>query len=109
MYAEAEFPIGASIDGLVHAWLVDGLRPLNLNATFLKKILESAHLATERIIQFADGQTSDHLHLLIFIPVDIPSHGQSWGFFRVERKGNPPVENPNLDHAIVFYLYLEGF
>ena len=108
MYGEADFPIGTNIGDLVYAWLVDTLRPLNLNARFLEKILASAHLATERNIQYVDGQDSDHVHMLIFTPVDIPSHGQSWGFFRVEKKGDPPAENDTLDHAIAFYLYLEG-
>ena len=108
MVGEAEFPNGTTIGDLVHTWLVDTLRPLNLNARFLDKILASAHLATERNIQYADKQDSDPVHMLIFTPVDIPSHGQSWGFFRVEKEGDPPAENDNRHHAIAFYLYLEG-
>ena len=107
MFGEAEFPTGTTIDDLVHAWLVDTLRPLNLNARFLEKIVASAHHAVERNIQYADGQDSDHVHMLIFTPVDISSSEQSWGFFRVEKRGDPPVENETVDHAIVFYLYLE--
>jgi len=108
MVGEAEFPIGTTMDDLVHTWLVDTLQPHNLNARLLEKIIESAHLASERNIQYVDGQDSDHVHMLIFTPLDIPSHGQSWGFFRVEKRGDPPGENDPHDHAISFYLYLEG-
>jgi len=106
LLGEAEFSFGTITDDLVHSWLVDTLRPLNLNARFVDKILASARLASERNNPSADGQDSDHIHVLIFTPVHISSPGQSWGFFRVEKKGGPPAENDTFDHAIAFYLYL---
>ena len=107
LFGEIELPVGAVINDHISTWLVETLRPLALNEHFINKVLASAGLAlmddSLSVIEMRHG----HVHILIFIPEDSPSNGQSWGFFRVERKGDPQSAKPNY-HTIAFYLYREG-
>jgi hypothetical protein len=95
-------------DNLVSAWLANTLRPLNLKTSLIDKILTSAQLAAESTLQLPSSNRFKHIHLLIFTSAMHPSDGQNWGFFRIEKIGPLSEENQSPDHAIEFYLYLEG-
>jgi hypothetical protein len=92
----------------IKIWLVETLRPLNLKASFLDKILTSAQLSAENTLQSPAANRLKHIHLLLFTSAILPSEGQTWGFFRIEKIDHLVEENQLPDHAIEFYLYLEG-
>jgi len=84
-----------------HTWLVETLRPLDLNTRLVEKILASAQAA-------AEDRPAGHVHMLIYAPGEVPSGSGSWGFSRVEKRGDPQAADHNRVHAIAFYLYREG-
>lgn len=90
----------------VSEWLAVILDPLDLRADFLNKVLKSAQEVSARTIQ--NGMRFEHLHLLVFAPSTRSSNGQTWGFFRIEKVAAATAGNTNPDHAIEFYLYVEG-
>lgn len=108
LFGEIELPVGAAINDHIATWLVETLRPLDLNVHFINKVLASAELASVYDSLSTIEAGHGHLHIQIFIPEDSQSNGQSWGFFRVERKGDPQLAEPNHDHTVTFYLYREG-
>jgi len=104
---ELELPVGSNTDDTLNTRLTEILKPTNLPAEFLSRILKSAQDSTARILQIETMQRYEHIHLLIFIKNDQKSKGQAWGFFRVEKVDNSTATiAPN--HAIEFYLYPEG-
>ena len=92
----------------INIWLVETLRPLNLKASFLDKILTSAQLSAENTLQSPSATRFEHIHLLIFTSAMLSFDGETWGFFRIEKIDGLVEENQSPDHAIEFYLYLEG-
>ena len=106
---ELELTIGEEADGVISAWLTETLNPLNLHTDFLNKVLKSAQEAAERAMQSENRQLDfQHIHLLIFFPGTCASKEQTWGFFRIEKiEGAQQHKSPS-DHAIEFYLYLDG-
>ena len=108
LFGEIELPVGAAIKDHIYIWLVETLRPLDLNDRFINKILASAELAALYDPTAAVEMPHGHMHVRIYVPEDNAPTGQTWGFFRVEKKGSPQSSEPNQDHAIVFYLYREG-
>lgn len=108
LLGEMELPLSTPINNPVYAWLVETLRPLDLNHRFLNKIIASTQHALLHDFKTATEAGHSHVHLLIYTPEDNPSNGQSWGFFRVEKKGDWQSGRANMDHAVVFYLYQEG-
>lgn len=106
---ELELPVGLSADAAINAWLIEILRPLDLQAEFQHKILKSAQDAAARILQAGMvEQEMDHIHLLAFAPGEHSSKPRTWGFFRIEKIESVTAGKKFPDHAIEFYLYLEG-
>ena len=105
---ELELPIGAEANGIVSAWLTKVLNPINLHMDFLSKLTKSAEDAAIRAIMSERAQTEfEHIHLIIFAPVDRTSRGETWGFFRIEKVGSSSRRGKSFDHSIELYLYLE--
>lgn len=106
---ELELGIDEKNDDAVRAWIEETLGPLNPNADFLNRILRSAQEAVTRAA-ITDGATSqlEHLHLLIYTPIESTPTGKTWGFFRIEKVGIPTADTRAVDHSIEFYLYREG-
>ena len=102
MLGKLELPVGSRIEEAIHAWLSDVLHPLALQAQFLNQILQSAQDAAGRAMQSERAAEFRHLHFLVHAPKYPAPHKQTWGFFQIEKMGN------SHDHAIEFYLYLEG-
>jgi len=103
-----DLPIDANLEVTIYRWLTDILHPLNLHEEFLNKILKSAQAATVRVTQARTVIKSDHIHLMIFVLSNRGATKQNWGFFRVEKIENTAEANSAPDHAIEFYLYVEG-
>lgn len=98
---ELEVSLGADADAALRDWLAEILRPLDLPADFQNKVLNSAREAAARLTR-EETLTFDHIHLLILVPTERASKRGTWGFFRIEK-----IEAGG-DHAIEFYLYVEG-
>jgi hypothetical protein len=98
---ELELPAAAESDSAIQAWLANLLEPLRLHADFQNKILRSAQAAA-CLLHAQTEIKFEHIHLLILVPPNHASKRGTWGFFRIEKVGQGG------DHAIEFYLYLEG-
>jgi hypothetical protein len=105
---ELELAIESIAGDATHAWLTDVLHPLNLRADFLNKILDSAQQAIARAVQAESIIKSEHVHLIVFVPSGPMSLKRNWGFFRLEKIENTADGNVDPEHAIEFYLYVEG-
>ena len=106
---ELELTIDEEADGVISAWLTEILNPFCLHADFLKKVLKSAQDAAGRATQSENIHLDlEHSHLLVFLPGTGASKGQTWGFFRIEKFESATQDKNPSDHAIEFYLYLEG-
>ena len=103
---ELELIAEPNADRTVSEWLAVILGPLQLRADILNKILKSAKEVSARTTQ--DGTRFDHLHLLVLAPSTRSDRRQTWGFFRIERVISGEGDESPRDHAIEFYLYLEG-
>lgn len=105
---ELELALNPDTDHTVNKWLAVMLSPLGLRADFVNKILRSAQDAMTRLMQVNDSSRFEHLHVLVFVPLENASKGLNpWGFFRIE-KIDRTADNQNPDHTVEFYLYLEG-
>lgn len=106
---EIELRSDQDTDGAARAWITETLNPLNLHSNFLNKILKSAQEAVTRAMPYDSAtQEFEHLHLLVFAPLENNSTGKTWGFFRIDKIGKPTADKKPYDHSIEFYLYLEG-
>ncbi len=95
-------------ESTVETWLAETLSPLALEKRFITKVLISAQDGVARAMTSEPVLESKHLHLVVFVPQDYGSNGQSWGFFRIEKLEEAEPTEEKLDHTIEFYLYLEG-
>jgi len=105
---ELELTVNPDTDHTINKWLAATLSPLDLSADFLNKILTSAQDAAARAMQTKTVIKFPHTHLLVFVPEDRASKVQTWGFFRIEKIESAKAGESPPDHAIEFYLYLEG-
>lgn len=98
----------SDIERAVQAWLDKTLKPLALHTDLLERILRSACEAATRALQHNDPDTGlRHVHLLAFSSHRGEARRQTWGFFRIEKLGDM-LNMYSHNHAIEFYLYLEG-
>jgi hypothetical protein len=122
LFGEIELPAGSTNGHFIGAWLEETLRPLHLNNRLLNTIIASAAEAVDggSAEQTADDGTAalavgvpmetdfEPLQLRIYVFDDSLSSGKSWGFFRVEKKGDTLSPAGRRERAIAFYLYREG-
>ena len=95
-------------DSVISVWLNETLAPLNLPKDFLGKVLKSSRELVIRVVDTATITEPKHLHFSVFASTDRISHGQAWGFFRIEKLEDAIEGNGTPNHAIEFYLYPEG-
>ena len=106
---EIALSVDSGADVRIKRWLIKILAPLNLNANFLHKIIQSAQDAQ------IHAQKSDNIsvaHKTVYLAVFAQSRQavglQTWGFFRIEKGENTAKNSQNSAHRIELYLYLEG-
>ena len=104
---ELELPVAVSTDDAIYAWLEELLCPLALSSDFLTNVTHSAQESTLRVLKNY-ALEFEHLHLSILVPSLHKLIGKSWGFFHIERIENQKDDPAQQDHAIDFYLYMEG-
>lgn len=105
---DLELAFGSEADSAISSWLTEVLSPLDLQTDFLNKVLKSAQESAAHALQAEPVMALEHIHLLIFAPPDPRIKGLTWGFFRIEKVENALVDRDFPDHAIEFYLYVEG-
>lgn len=108
LFGEVKLLTSAAINDRMHTWLEETLRPLGLNDHFLSKLLASADLVVAQNTSSGSSPAQKQIHLLIYTPGGGLPHGQSWGFFWMEKKRDAKSDATNPNHAIEFYLYWEG-
>lgn len=102
------FPVDGSTDSTVDSWLMELLRPINLPTDFLNRVLASAHKSVVRALHSTIAMELRHIHLSIFVPREHEIKGRTWGYFHIERIEDQADSRVSNDHAIDFYLYMEG-
>lgn len=106
--SELELRVVDNAEHLVHAWLTECLKSLDLREDFMKRVLRSAQGAIRRSARSESGLQFESIHIILFIP---PTHGlggQAWGFFRVEKPGETVQDAVSPGQTIALYLYPEG-
>jgi len=106
LLGELTLSLSSDADLAITPWLRKLLEPLKMSTDFLNRVLESAQDSVMRILQPIATLTSNHVHLSIFVPNEPILERTTWGFFHIERIENRG--NTVDDHAIDFYLYIEG-
>jgi hypothetical protein len=96
----------ADADDAVHRWLISTFAPLDLPAGFIARVLRSAQDVVERALAPDTNAEAPPLHVIMFAPLQCQVPSPCWGFFRIEKIGQP---EPGIDagHVIELYLYLE--
>jgi hypothetical protein len=108
LVGELRLPVGSKNDDTIHNWMTEILGPLQLQRTVIDKVLQSAKETAARVVHFETATKFAHVHFLVFAPVNSASKGQTWGFFRIEKVEFAKSFKDLPDHAVEFYLYLEG-
>jgi hypothetical protein len=96
------------LDDAIHTWLTKIIDPLVLPSDFMNRILKSAQDASARVFQSEAEGTCDHIHLVIYGPLEQEAKPGTWGFLRVEKIENAAEEPWPAAHSIEFYLYKDG-
>jgi len=106
---ELELPDGSAVHDRLDTWLEEILSPLILHADMVNKIKISAQEAAERTTPL-EQQTGNlrSVHLLVLSPAGYASNGQTWGFFRIEKRDVARTDDEFQRYVIEFYLYLEN-
>lgn len=105
---ELELPIGSNAQNTLYAWLTEIIRPLNMQAELVNKIIASAQDAVARAVHAEILLKFEHIHLTVFVPSERKEKEQAWGFFRLEKIEDTKQKLTGGDHAIEFYLYGDG-
>lgn len=105
---ELELPDNVSTDDAARLWLTEILNNLDLSTEFFERFLKSAQASITRALG-ANGLTPFvYVHISILVPNKHNSVGRSWGYFQIERIGTKMNNVDIQEHAIDFYLYVEG-
>lgn len=92
----------------LNSWLTELLNPLDLSTDFMDRVLDSVQSSVMRIVQPDTALLFGHIHLSIYAPYERVPERKTWGFFHIERIENRDDSVNANDHAINFYLYVEG-
>jgi len=105
-----ELSASSGADSAINAWLTELLSPLSLSTDFLSRLTESVQGTVSRVLGPSVVSTTKHekVHLSIFAPPELILERKTWGFFHIERIENRGEVVDTSDHAIDFYLYVEG-
>ena len=105
---DLELSESSDADSAIYSWLTELLSSLSLSADFLNRVVESVQETIRRVLHLNATSTSGHIHLSIFAPYERILERKTWGFFHIERIENQGEAVNSRDHAIDFYLYVEG-
>ena len=105
---ELTLPADSKVDSAIGNWLTTIIAPFDLSPDFLNRVLESVQESVTRALQPNTAMAFGYIYLSIFAPSEHVSQGRTWGFFHIERIEYRGEAVDTHDHAIDFYLYMEG-
>ncbi|MGB7876013.1 MAG: hypothetical protein WBL25_16650 [Anaerolineales bacterium] len=108
LLGELDLLVSSDVDLAFQPWLMELLSPLDLSTDFSNRVLESVQDSVARALHLNAASTNGHIHLSIFAPHERVPERKTWGFFHIERIENQGEAVDDRDHAIDFYLYVEG-
>ena len=100
--------VGIDTDNVIHVWLTKVLSSLYLSTEFVERFSKSVLASVTRAFGTNGMVPFVNVHISILTPHIYNSVGKSWGFFQIERIENQGETVDTRDHAIDFYLYVEG-
>lgn len=103
LLGELQLPAGSTEVATLRDELEGTLHVLNLPSDMFGRLLRSVQDAAGRALQPGNVSKTGHIHLIVFVPVDVTNTVGNWGFFRIERMENRGAP----EHTIEFYLYCE--
>ena len=103
-----ELSASSDADSAINSWLTELLSPLSLSADFLNRVIESVQGTIRRALHPNGVPINGHIHLSIFAPHEGILERKTWGFFHIKRIENQAETIETRDHAVDFYLYVEG-
>ena len=108
LLGELNLSVNSASDFAINPWLTELLSPLDLSTDFLNRVLESAQVSVTRILRPIAIPIPVRIHLSIFAPYKQIPERKTWGFFHIERIENQGEAVDARNHAIDYYLYVEG-
>jgi hypothetical protein len=102
---EITLPNSLGGNGKFDSLLQEKLEPLNLEAEFIHRVVNSIEQTLDRAV-IREGRF-EHIHLFIFVPANYNTQPGTWGFFRIERIDGER-DGTSRGHAVDLYLYPEG-
>ena len=105
---ELELKVDSSFEPAIDDWLTKILGQIPVKLEYKNRVIKSAHDAAKRAMLVDSVIKHRHIHFLVFAPINLAPQGRSWGFYRIERIEGYAADENVPDHAIEFYLYLEG-
>jgi len=108
LLGELDLFVDSAAGSAINPWFRELLSPLDLSTDFMNRVIESAQDSVMRILQPDAILSFGHIHLSVFAPYERIPDRKTWGFFHIERIENRGGVVDARDHAIDFYLYVEG-
>ena len=108
LLGELELLLNADQNAAIHEWLSQTLEPLKLHEEIVRRVETSLQEAAGRALNTYMGNKRQYIHLRIHVPLDRTSKGTTWGFFRVEKNEEAPLDGKLPAHATELFLFLEA-
>jgi hypothetical protein len=108
LLGELNLSSSSEVEFAIDTWLGEILSSLSLSTDFLHRVTESVQGTVRRVLHPDAGSISGYIHLSIFASYERNPERKTWGFFHIERIENQGEAVDVRDHAIDFYLYVEG-
>lgn len=108
LLGKLDLPANSEVNYVIKSWLAELLNPIDLSTDFITRVMESVQDSVMRILQLNAVSATGNIHLSIFAPYERFSERKTWGFFHIERIEKQGEAIDTRDHAIDFYLYVEG-
>lgn len=108
LLGKLDLSINSDADSAIDPWLTELLNPLDLSRDFMNRVMASVEGTVRRVLHSNATSISGHIHLSIFAQCEHIPERRIWGFFHIERIENQGEAVNTHDHAIDFYLYVEG-
>ena len=105
---ELQLRVGSNPNATINQWLTKILGPFSMPDDLVSKILRSIEDAAVRILSpdIAEGQF-EYLDIVVLAPAGLAMQGQTWGFFRIERRSTDSEIESAKGHCVEYYLYLD--
>lgn len=108
LLGELELLLNADQNAAIHEWLSQTLEQLQLHEEIARRVETSLQEAAGRALNTYRENKRQHIHLRIHVPLERTSKGTAWGFFRVEKAEESPLDGKLTAHATELFLFREA-